>query len=221
MNAYLETLQSELLQHANSINAARQQAYMRHKFSFLGIPAAELRALVRPFLTKNARPAKLELSTVIQTLWQQPEREYQYVAQQLAFEYINEMEESEIAEYEWLVVHKSWWDTVDFVATKLIGAFFQTFPDDRHPILNSWIVSENLWLRRSALLFQLKYKRHTDAALLSSVIRSQLGSKEFFINKAIGWSLREYAKTNPEWVLHFVRVTPLSGLSRREALKNL
>lgn len=100
-----------------------------------------------------------------------------------------------------------------------MGNYFKKFPEDRKFYVDKWLVSEHLWLQRCALLFQLKYKKEIDTELLSYTIHFLLGSKEFFINKAIGWVLREYSKTNPEWVEDFVYKTELHSLSRKEALR--
>lgn len=118
-----------------------------------------------------------------------------------------------------MITHQSWWDTVDFIATKLLGAYFKTYPEEKEKYVNKWLKSNNIWLQRSALLFQLKYKTDLDTVLLSCTITSLLGSKEFFINKAIGWVLREYSKSNPEWVIDFVNENHLTALSKREALR--
>jgi 3-methyladenine DNA glycosylase AlkD len=156
---------------------------------------------------------------LIKELWKKPEREYQYFAQELAFKYIYQPNTEDIDWYEYMVVRKSWWDTVDFIANKLMGKYFKAFPDQRKVYVQKWLDSDNIWLQRSALLFQLKYKKDLDRDLLAFTIKTLLPTKEFFINKAIGWVLREYSRTNPNWVLEFVNKTPLNPLSRREALK--
>ena len=120
-----------------------------------------------------------------------------------------------------LLVTKSWWDTVDTIATGPVGVHFQRYPAVRRKYLPRWRKSDNFWLRRSAILFQLNYKSDTDFALLCDIICENLDSKEFFINKAIGWALRQYARTDPEAVRAFVAGTPLHPLSAREALKRL
>jgi len=101
----------------------------------------------------------------------------------------------------------------------LVGAYFKHFSDEKQTVIDKWLASENIWLQRTALLFQLKYKDQVDTSLLKYVITRLLGSNEFFINKAIGWILREYSKTNPTWVAAFVAETDLHPLSKREALK--
>ena len=118
-----------------------------------------------------------------------------------------------------MITHKSWWDTVDYIAANLLGTYFKLYPEQRQIYVKNWLASGNFWLQRSAILFQLKYKDQVDTEMLSHVITSLLGSKEFFINKAIGWMLREYGKTNPAWVVDFVNGHQLEKLSQKEALR--
>ena len=127
--------------------------------------------------------------------------------------------ESTIDLIEELIVTKSWWDTIDYLASHEAGYYFRRFPTTRETHLVRWRQSGNFWLRRSAILFQLKYKKETDTALLFTIIQENLGSDEFFVNKAIGWALREYSKVDKTAVTHFVQNTPLHPLSQREALK--
>ena len=148
-------------------------------------------------------------------------REYQYFAQELFYQYRKQFKEEDLDLIEWMIRNDSWWDTVDYIAANLVGHYLLTFPELRHEVTQRWIDSEHLWLRRSAILFQLKYKSKLDEHLLSSIIHRLIPTKEFFINKAIGWILRSHARTNPSWVLKFVNHTALSALSKREALKHL
>jgi 3-methyladenine DNA glycosylase AlkD len=123
---------------------------------------------------------------------------------------------------EYLITTKSWWDTVDSIAGGTVGVHFRRYPVIKNKYLARWRKSEDFWLRRTAILFQLNYKNETDFDLLCEIIRENLGSKEFFINKAIGWALRQYARTDPKAVKNFVKVTKeLNPLSRREAMKHL
>jgi len=117
------------------------------------------------------------------------------------------------------LVTKSWWDTVDALATGAVGVHFERYPRARRKYLSKWRKSRNLWLRRAALLFQLNYGEDTDFALLRAIIRENLGSQEFFINKAIGWALRQHTRVDPEGVRRFVAETRLHPLSAREAMK--
>ena len=121
---------------------------------------------------------------------------------------------------QYLIIEKSWWDTVDFIASNLVGELVKQFPNlKKH--MEPWISDNDIWLRRTTLLFQLKYKDNTDVEFLEKAITSNLGSSEFFINKAIGWSLRQYSKHNPEWARTFLQRQELAPLSIREASKYL
>lgn len=219
MSDYIPTLLKEFKLNANNNIAIEQSAYMRHQFKFFGIKTTQRRALQQTFLANEMLPDKKELGGIISALWKQPQRECQYFAQELAFKYLKQIEKQDIELYEYMVVNQSWWDTVDFIATKLMGAYFKKFPEQRAIYVKKWLASGNVWLQRCALLFQLKYKEETDTTLLSDTINILLGSKAFFINKAIGWILREYSKTNPEWVITFAKNTALSPLSKKEALR--
>ncbi len=221
MNEYLTTLDVEFVKYSNPKIAVQQKAYMRNQFEFYGLTAPVRKEILKPFFVKEYLPVKMELSELVKILWDKPQREYQNFAQELVFKYVKQFEKNDIQLLEYMVTHKSWWDTVDFIAVKLMGAYFKKYPDQIDGHVQKWINSKNIWLQRSALLFQLKYKQTMDRALLNNTINALLGSKEFFINKAIGWVLREYSRTNPDWVINFVGKTDLSPLSKKEALRLL
>ena len=216
---FITGLTLEFSSNKNAKVALGQKAYMKNLFEFYGIKTPLRRELQKPFLNKQYLPDKSELEPLIRILWQKPEREYQYFTQELFFKYNKKLEESDIALFEYMIVHKSWWDTVDFIATKLLASYFKSYPNKKTYYIKKWIKSNNVWLQRSALLFQLKYKATLDTDLLDFTINSLLDTKEFFINKAIGWILREYSKSNPQWVINFVEKTKLSALSKREGLR--
>ncbi len=217
----IEALESVFQQHANPEIALGQGAYMKDKFEFFGFQSTERRSLQRAFPTKDKRPQKEYLEFILKQLWQKPQREFQYFGLDLLAKYLNQIEKRDIVLYEWLVTHKSWWDTVDAIASKAMGKYFMAFPGQQSIYVEKWLQSQNIWLQRSTILFQLNYKEHTNTELLTYIINKFTGSKEFFINKAIGWLLRNYARVNPGWVTEFVEKTDLSPLSRREALKNI
>lgn len=219
MAEFIETLETELKRCSNAKIALEQRTYLRNQFEFYGLTTAKRREIQKPFLIKQYLPEKKESEEIVKELWIKPQREYQYFAQELAFKYVKQIEEKDIQLFEFMVMHKSWWDTVDFIANKLIGQYFKVYPEQKVKYVHKWLESNNIWLQRSALLFQLKYKKDLDHDLLSSTINSLLNSKEFFINKAIGWVLREYSRTNPNWVIDFVNKTELSPLSKKEALR--
>src|SRR5690606_7330853 len=204
---FILNVESAFSANANPEIAAQQAVYMRNQFSFYGLKTPVRRELVKPLMHNAALPAKDNLELIVKTLWRKPQRELQYTAMELAFKYLKYPDRRDLELYEFMVVNKSWWDTVDYVAGTLMGSFFKSYPEMIQPTVDRWLASGNIWLQRSAILFQLKYKADTDVELLSEIIQSLLGSKEFFINKAIGWILREYSKTNPEWVRSFTERT--------------
>ncbi len=219
MNEFLQTLELELKRNSNVIIAKEQKAYMRNQFEFYGIKSPLRREIQKPFLAKSFLPPKTELEEIVKALWNNPQREYQFIAQELVFKYIQQFDKNDIALLEFMVTHKSWWDTVDYIAVKLIGAYFIRFPEQVNNYIDKWLASGNIWLQRCCLLYQLKSKDNMDTQRLQYIIKKLLGSKEFFINKAIGWVLREYSRTNPKWVMDFTENNDLANLSRREALR--
>jgi len=219
MTDYIATLEQEFESHSDSKIAAGQKAYMRNQFEFYGIKSPKRREIQKPFLAKSYLPPKEELHALVKTLWLKPQRDYQFFAQELVFNYKNGFGQNDIRLLEYMVTHKSWWDTVDYIAVKLIGPYFEKHPEQLDTYLEKWLASGNIWLQRCCLLYQLKRKDDIDTFRLNHIIQQPLGSKEFFINKAIGWILREYSRTNPNWVKEFVAKTDLANLSRREALR--
>ena len=219
MNEFIQTLELELKRNANRKIAKEQKAYMRNQFEFYGIKTPLRREIQKPFLAKSYLPPKTDLEEIVKTLWNKPQREYQFIAQELVFKYTRQFDKNDIALLEFMITHKSWWDTVDYIAVKLIGAYFNRFPEQLDNYIDRWLASGNIWLQRCCLLYQLKSKDKIDTQRLQYIIQKLLGSKEFFINKAIGWVLREYSRTNPKWVRNFTENNALANLSRREALR--
>lgn len=211
-NSLQKTFQSQ----ADPETAAGQKAYMKNRFDFHGIKTPLRRKIQKPFLKKEIVTHSAQRKEVIENLWSAREREYQYFAQELIFTVRKKLEKEEITLIEKMVTQKSWWDTVDFIATKLAAQYFISYPEAIFPKINQWLESDNIWLIRTAILFQLHYKEKTDTELLAYIIESQYGSKEFFINKAIGWVLRQYSRTNPDWVRSFIESHDLHPLSKRE-----
>lgn len=216
-----DTLRSYFTPQANAENAAAMSAYMKDMFPFFGIKSPERKEVIRQFWKENEVPPVEDLPAITRALWEQPEREFQYFGMELWEKYKKNWTESHIEEIEYMISHKSWWDTVDFLATHLVADYFQKFPFQVTPITQKWMASGNMWLQRSCILFQLNYKQKTDKELLYSFIIPLSTSKEFFIQKAIGWSLRQLAKREPETVQTFVANHPLMPLSTREALKHV
>jgi 3-methyladenine DNA glycosylase AlkD len=222
MHTYVLSLKKLYEQNANPAQAEAMKKYMRDQFEYLGIKSPQSEALMKAFIKEHGLPRITELNAITRDLWSLPQREFQYVATGLIRRLENKLEPEFITTLEYLLITKSWWDTVDSIAGGIVGAQFKRFPDVREKYLQKWRKSDNFWLRRTTLLFQLGYKKETDFDLMCELIKENLGSDEFFINKAIGWALRQYAHTNPVPVKKFVKATKkLNPLSRREALKNV
>lgn len=217
---YILELQKVFQENTNQTRAKQQAAYMKNKFAYYGLNSPQRRELQKPFLTKPFLPPKETAFQICKELWLKPQRELHYFSQELVNKYQNQIGKRDIAFFEWIILHNSWWDTIDFIASNLVGNYFVKFPEQRQQIVNKWLQSHNIWLQSSCLLFQLKYKTETDTKLLSYCIENLIGSKEFFINKAIGWILRQYSRTDANWVINFVENHPdLSNLSQKEALR--
>ena len=221
MHPYVTSLKPLFEQNADPVQATPMKKYMRDQFDYLGIKTPKNAALQKAFYKEYGLPELSELDTILRELWALPQREYQYVAMGLLGKFEKQLPAEFIDVIEHLIVTKSWWDTVDALASHTVGTHFRRFPKIRERYLKKWHRSKNLWLRRTAILFQLGYKKETDFELLSDIIRENLSSDEFFINKAIGWSLRQYAYIDPTAVKDFVKSTQLHPLSRREALKHV
>ncbi len=219
MDNYINELRKRFQAHANPTAAESMRAYMRNLFTFLGIKSPLRRQLQQEFYRDFGLPELEDLPSTLLALWSLPEREYQYTACELLGRFENKLPLEFIHTLETLLTTKSWWDTVDTLASNAVGTHFKRYPTVREITLVKWRKSEDFWLRRTCILFQLKYKSETDFKLLKTIIRENLGSQEFFINKAIGWALRQYTRVDPEGVRDFVAKTPLAPLSAREALK--
>jgi len=219
LNNYLDKIRSSLASQADPEKAEGMASYMRDQFPFFGLQAAERRKVLREYMRQENRPEYSKLEKVIKKLWQLPEREFQYFAQELILKYQKEYTEEIINLFEYMIINKSWWDTVDHIAKKLVGEYFKNFPEQRDKKIKSWLKSDDIWLQRTALLFQLSYKEETDAQLLFDLIENLKEIDEFFIQKAIGWALREYSKIEPIAVVKFANTHQLSSLAEREALR--
>lgn len=212
----MDRLFQALREQADPVQAGFMAAYMKHRFAFMGIKTPTRRRLFRPYLKELKKQAPhLDF---VRACYKQPEREFQYIAIDYLIAIKNRLHREDVPFLQQLITTKSWWDSVDGL-DEIIGDIH--LREDLTDILLVWSVHEDMWLRRVAIDHQLQFKDRTDPALLAQIIENNLGSTEFFINKAIGWSLREYAKREPDWVRHFVETHPLSALSKREALKHL
>ncbi|MCA6441545.1 MAG: DNA alkylation repair protein [Sediminibacterium sp.] len=221
LHPYLLPLDQAFRQKANTSKALGMKAYMLNQFEFFGIPAPQRQSIQKQFLKEHNISSKKQLEAVIKNCFKQPQREYQYFAIYLYA--VNKRywtKESDIF-IEYCLLQKSWWDTVDGIASDWLKAYFTLFPTQIKVVTNRWNQSNNIWLIRSSIMFQKAFKKDTDTRLLSKYILQHKISDEFFIQKAIGWALREYSKVNPKWVKEFVEANDLTPLSKREALKRL
>lgn len=216
---YIEYIQQLFNEHEDKENAFHMEKYMRNKFPFLGIKTPLRRKLMQQFLKESGIRKEKFQRTFVRSLWNLKEREYQYAALDYIGVSLEKLDKSDISLMEELITSKSWWDTVDTLAQKAVGKIARSFPDVIEENIEFWNDSDHLWLQRSAILFQLKYKEQTNEDLLYRYIITHSQSKEFFIQKAIGWALREYSKTNPDSVRQFMEKHPLSKLSVREGSK--
>lgn len=219
MHPYVVSLKELFEKNADPALVRPMAAYMRNRFSYLGIKIPQSAELQKQYYAEHGLPALAELDPILRDLWALPQREFQYVAVSLLGKFEKNLPPKFIDTLEHLITTKSWWDTVDSIAAGAVGVHFQRFSNVRIATLPRWRKSENFWLRRTCILFQLNYKKETDFPLLCEIIRENLGSKEFFINKAIGWALRQYSRVDAQAVRDFVTTTPLQALSAREALK--
>ena len=204
--------------------------YQRSQFPFLGIKSQMRRDIFKPYLKEAKAEAKLRFIenpnqaiidwAFIDEFWSLSEREFQYIV----CDYLKEMKKyllvDDLPRLKTLIVQKSWWDSVDALV-KTIGYLVLKNPDLKSEMV-AWSLSDNIWLKRTSMIHQLGMKEQTDTILLAETCENSLHTDEFFINKGMGWILRDYAKTNQAWVENFLKnhESDLSNLTWREAIKH-
>jgi 3-methyladenine DNA glycosylase AlkD len=198
--------------------ALGQMAYMRNQFEFFGLKMPQWMALTKAIQAQQGIPEGEDLKTLARLCFADDHREMHYFALETVQKALKKQPAEFIEFLEELILSRSWWDSVDWL-NKLVGLHFRRYPALIRPVTQRWLESGNIWLQRVTLIFQLTYKDKTDADLLFDHVRRLSGSSEFFIQKAAGWALRQYAKTAPDAVLDFVKKTRLAPLTKREALK--
>ena len=223
MNSFVSELQQHFNDQKNEERAFQMEAYMKNHFPFLGISAPERRTITKTWISEiNKTCSPKEKWEIIFELWNLDAREYQCAAIDLLNKFKKkEWEIQDLYQLELLLTSKSWWDSVDAIGTNALSDYMTVYSEHQHEIVTKWINSDNTWLQRCCLIFQLKYSTETDFELLKSSILQLKHIKEFFIQKAIGWSLRQYSKHDKIAVKEFLASTELSNLAIREASKYL
>ena len=201
--------------------AEPMKAYMKHHFPFLGIKSPARSEALKAFFATHELPGKTEILNEVWEIYRLPQREYQYVAIALLSKKLKSLAVDDLGFLEKLITEKSWWDSVDSIAPTIVGDIVKRNRLEGEKVMLQWSDSDNMWLNRAAILHQLKYKKDTKEKILIEIILKHVHSNEFFIQKAIGWVLREYAKTDPAFVRKFVEEHELKPLSKREALKHI
>ena len=215
-----EDIHQALAGRSDPEKAKPMKAYMRNQFDYFGLKSPEMREAQKPFLAA-ARQQKTIDWGLIQELWEAPQRELQYFAISYLHTLKHHLTSGDLPKIRILIQQKSWWDTVDSLHA-LVGYLVRQ-NESLKPVMLDWAEDPDFWVRRAAIDHQLGFKQATDSELLKAIILKNLGSREFFINKAIGWSLRNFAWNNPQWVIGFLREygEKLAPLSYREAAKHL
>ena len=219
---FCNELEAHFRKESNRELAVPMENYMKNNFSFLGIKTEKRRAIFKSIYEQNKAEIKSNFRTIAWELFQMKEREFHQVAIDLLVkESMKNFAIEDIKLIEKLIITNSWWDSVDTIAKYLLGGYLQQFPLETLKVIERFSNSKNMWLNRSAILFQLSYKEKTNFEILISECEKHKHSNEFFIQKAIGWALRDYSRFNPTGVKAYVNSTNLKPLSSREALRLL
>ena len=214
----LSKLISDLEENRNELLAESMSKYMQDKFRFLGVRGATRTEIYKKYFP-DARKTKTIDWDFVENCWNKEEREFQYVVVYYLKAMQKFLKREDISRLKYLIVTKSWWDTVDLLA-KVVGSLIIRI-EGYDQIMLEWSKDSNIWLRRVAILYQLSLKDKVDKQVLDEILVNNLGDSEFFINKAVGWALRDYSKYNPEWVREFIKKNKenMANLSIREASK--
>lgn len=219
---FITELETEFKAKQHAENALPMAKYMKDLFPFFGIKTDERRAIFKSIFKTHQAEINENARAISWELFLKKERELQYCGIELLIKNLkNKYVIDDIIWIEKLLITNSWWDSVDTISKFILGGYLQQFPAEIPTVVSRFSNAENIWLNRSVILFQLGYKSQTDFNLLQSLCTKHSNSNEFFIRKAIGWALREYAKTDPEAVRGFVLQSNLKPLSKKEALKNI
>ena len=219
---FTNKLETAFQENSNPENAFAMAKYMRNHFSFFGIKTEDRRLIFKTICKENQLEISLNPRAIALELYSKTQRELHYCAIEILIKQLKgNYKKEDIQLIEKLLITNSWWDSVDTIAKNVLGEYLVEHPLETENVIERFSNSENMWLNRSAILFQLGYKQKTNFDLLKSECEKHKNSDEFFIQKAIGWALREYAKTNQQAVKNYVINTNLKPLSKKEALKNI
>lgn len=219
----LTAIKNDLAAAADPERAPRMQAYMKSAMPYLGVPVPAVRATARAAARAHPPASVAHLGASAAALWREAShREHRYAATALTGLPMAAGARELLPLHEEMIVTGAWWDHVDEVSHRL-GALLLAHPDELRPVLLSWSVRPDRWLRRASIIAQLGARERTDTDLLATVVDANASDRDFLVRKAIGWALRDYARADPDWVSGFVaaRSEVLSPLSRREATKHL
>lgn len=216
----VSTIEQALYHVRDPHRVVQMEAYMKNHFSFLGVLSGPRKIIFKKFKPQLQNLDAQQTWEFLLECWANPSRELQYVGidHLLAF-YKKIAQPTDGKHFTYLLTNQTWWDSLDLLASHAVGHFARKFPEAFATLAKEWETSSNFWLHRTLLIYQLKYEQQTDLALLQYYIRAFKWNKEFFIQKAIGWSLREVSKWHPDWVQQIVHEENLQGLAKREALK--
>jgi 3-methyladenine DNA glycosylase AlkD len=226
MTALIGDVRRALAAAADPARAPAMQAYMKSEMGYYGIRLPDVRRICLPIFDAHPLDSPESFDDAVERMFvDATHREERYAAVQLARHrrYREYQTPERMPLYRRLIIAGPWWDTVDEIAANMVGPILLSHPAQVRPVVLRWATDDNLWLRRTAIIAQLGAKDRTDVELLTQAIDTNAGHPDFFIRKAIGWALRQYARTDPAWVGAFVdaREDRLSGLSKREARKHL
>ncbi len=222
-NEIVGLIKDHLEKQADPERAISMKSYMKNKFELYGISSPERSKILGSVWSIHKKDIQDNFRDIVEILWDEEKRECQYFAMDILKKCQSKLNIEDIEFIRHKIISKSWWDTVDFLASNSVGHILKGKEELIKTTIKDFLTSKNMWLARTTLLFQLKYRDKVDEKLLYRCILYLIGSKEFFINKAIGWSLRQYSKTNPESVSAFIEYNKeiLAPLSIREGSKYL
>ena len=216
-------VEAELSRLADPAKAIPMAAYMKTDMPFYGVPKPARAPIAREVSARFPPVDADDYRRKVLALWGLPHREEKYLAIDYAWSFPRHVAFAQVDLFERMIVEGAWWDLVDGLASPIVGKIVLEDRISMRPLLENWVDGPDMWLRRTAILCQNRHREQTDQEMLFDFCLRRSGEKEFFIRKAIGWALREYARTRPDEVRRFLAEhgDRLSGLSRREAAKHL